>query len=102
MSMLPLHLIQQLNEANIPFEKVEKMLSLGKIMKVKNLTKLVEHNKVCDKIYVVLQGGFVSRFIDKELEIEKKALISNNEDMKAKLKEIEQVCENFEINIFRK
>lgn len=71
MSMLPLQLIQQLNEANIPFEKVEKMLSLGKIIKVKNLTKLVEHNKVCDKIYVVLQGGFVSRFIDKELEIEK-------------------------------
>ncbi|MEI7586434.1 hypothetical protein [Runella sp.] len=38
---------------------------------MKNQTKLVRHNQVCTKIYMVLKGGFVCRFIDEELEIEK-------------------------------
>lgn len=64
-------LIEELSKSNISQETIEKIMGLGQLVKVKNQTKLVRHNQVCTKIYMVLKGGFVCRFIDEELEIEK-------------------------------
>ena len=64
-------LIEELSKSNISNETIEKIMSMGRLVKVKNQTKLVRHNQVCTKIYLVLKGGFVCRFIDEELEIEK-------------------------------
>ena len=64
-------LIEELSKSNIPEETIEKIMGLGQWIKVKNQTKLVRHNQVCTKVYLVVKGGFVCRFIDEELEIEK-------------------------------
>lgn len=64
-------LIEELIKTNISHETIEKIMGLGKVVKVKNQTKLVRHNQICTKIYLVVKGGFVCRFIDEELEIEK-------------------------------
>jgi len=64
-------LIEELSKSKIPNETIEKIMGLGKLVKVKSQTKLVRHNQVCTKVYLVLKGGFVCRFIDEALEIEK-------------------------------
>lgn len=64
-------LLAELSKSNISNETIEKIMSLGKLVKVKNQTKLVRHHQVCTKIYLVVKGGFVCRYIDEKLEIEK-------------------------------
>ena len=63
--------LEELQSLNIPFDKIENIISKGKLLQVKSQTILVKPNTVCDKIYFVLKGGFVCRYIDPELEIEK-------------------------------
>jgi hypothetical protein len=62
---------QELRASNITADKLEAIVSKGKLLKVKTQTLLVKPNMVCDKVYFVLKGGFVCRYIDEELEIEK-------------------------------
>ena len=64
-------LFKELQSANISLAQIEKLLSKGKLLKVKSKSLLVQPGTICDKVYFVLKGGFVCRFIDKELEIEK-------------------------------
>ena len=64
-------LFEELQSANISLEQIEKILSKGKLLMVKSKSLLVKPGTICDKVYFVLKGGFVCRFIDKELEIEK-------------------------------
>lgn len=64
-------LIEALLQSNISNETIERIMGMGHLVTVKNQTKLVRHHQVCDKIYVVLEGGFVCRYIDEALEIEK-------------------------------
>lgn len=61
----------ELQNSRIPSEKIETILSKGKIRKVKSQTLLIEPKQVCDKAYFILKGGFVCRYMDEELEIEK-------------------------------
>lgn len=61
----------QLQSANISLDRIENLLSKGKLLKVKSKSLLVQPGTICDKVYFVLKGGFVCRYIDKELEIEK-------------------------------
>ena len=64
-------LFEKLQSSNISLDKIEKILSKGKLLHVKSQSLLVKPETICDKVYFVLKGGFVVRFIDKELEIEK-------------------------------
>jgi len=64
-------LIEELSKTNLSQETIDKVMGLGQLVKVKNQTKLVRHNQVCTKVYLVVKGGFVCRFIDEKLEIEK-------------------------------
>ena len=64
-------LFEELQSANISLVQIEKLLSKGKLLQVKSKSLLVQPGTICDKVYFVLKGGFVCRFIDKELEIEK-------------------------------
>jgi len=64
-------LFEELQAANISFEQIEKFLANGKLLHVKNQSVIVQPGTVCDKVYFVLKGGFVVRFVDKKLEIEK-------------------------------
>ena len=64
-------LFEELQSANISLEQIEKILSKGKLLMVKSKSLLVKPGTICDKVYFVLKGGFVCRFIDKEMEIEK-------------------------------
>ena len=64
-------IFDQLQSANISLDQIENLLSKGKLLKVKSKSLLVKPGTICDKVYFVLKGGFVCRFIDKELEIEK-------------------------------
>ena len=64
-------LFEDLQSYNISADKIENFLSKGKILKVKNQSLLITPGTICDKGYFVLKGGFVVRYIDKELEIEK-------------------------------
>ena len=61
----------QLQSANISLDLIENLLAKGKLLQVKSKSLLVQPGTICDKVYFVLKGGFVCRFIDKELEIEK-------------------------------
>jgi hypothetical protein len=63
--------LEELIKSNISAEKIESIIAKGKLYNVKNQTIIVKPNTVCDKAFFVLQGGFVCRYIDEELEIEK-------------------------------
>ena len=69
--MLSNQLLTELTTAQIPNETIEKIMTMGQLVKVKNQTKLVRHNQVCTKIFLVVKGGFLCRYIDEDLEIEK-------------------------------
>lgn len=64
-------LLEQLQNSNISPNKIENILSKGKLLNVKSQSLLLKPNTICDKGYFVLKGGFVCRYIDEELEIEK-------------------------------
>ena len=64
-------LFKELQSANISLVQIEKLLSKGKLLQVKSKSLLVQPGTICDKVYFVLKGGFVCRYIAKELEIEK-------------------------------
>ena len=64
-------LFEALQSANISFDQIEKLLSKGKLLQVKSQSLLVQPGTICDKVFFVVKGGFVVRFIDEELEIEK-------------------------------
>ena len=62
---------EELQSANISLDKIENLLSKGKLLHVKNYSVLLKPGTICDKVYFVLNGGFVVRYINVELEIEK-------------------------------
>ena len=64
-------LLDILQGSDVSAAKIEAIVATGKRCHIKNQTRLVEPNTVCDKIYLVLEGGFVCRYIDEELDIEK-------------------------------
>jgi len=63
--------LQELQASNITADKIETIVSKGKTLHIKNQALLIKPNTICDKAYFVLKGGFVCRYIDEELEIEK-------------------------------
>ena len=63
--------LEILQAKNISTDKIENLMSKGKLLNVKSQSLLIESNTICDKAYFVLKGGFVCRYIDEELEIEK-------------------------------
>jgi hypothetical protein len=63
--------IQSLQTSGLSPDKIGKLISLAKPLVVKNQSLLVSPNIISDKMYFVLKGGFVCRYIDIELEIEK-------------------------------
>jgi hypothetical protein len=63
--------IQLLQTSGLSPDKVGKLISTVKIIDVKNQSILIKPDTISDKMYFVLKGGFVCRFIDIELEIER-------------------------------
>lgn len=63
--------LELLQAKNISTDKIENLISKSKLLNVKSQSLLIESNTICDKAYFVLKGGFVCRYIDEELEIEK-------------------------------
>jgi hypothetical protein len=63
--------LQSLQTSNISPDKIENIISKGKLLHIKSQSLLIKPNTICDKAYFVLKGGFVCRYIDEELEIEK-------------------------------
>jgi len=63
--------LQALQSSNISPDTIENLISKAKLLHVKSQSLLVKPNTICDKAYFVLKGGFVCRYIDEELEIEK-------------------------------
>jgi hypothetical protein len=64
-------LLNDLKEANLSPEIIDFFTHKGEHIQVKNKSTLINSGTVCDKVYFVLKGGFVCRYIDTELEIEK-------------------------------
>ena len=64
-------LLEELQSSNISFDQIDKLLSKGKLVHVKSQSLLVQPGTICDKVYYVLKGGFVVRYINQELDIEK-------------------------------
>jgi hypothetical protein len=63
--------LQELQASNLTADKIEAIISKGKLIQIKSQTRLISPNQTCDKGYFVLKGGFVCRYIDEQLEIEK-------------------------------
>lgn len=63
--------LQELKASNILPDKIENIISKGKLLHIKSQSLLIKSNTICDKAYFVLKGGFVCRYINEELEIEK-------------------------------
>lgn len=63
--------LEELKASNITADKIETIVSKGKLLHIKSQTLLIKPNMICDKVYFVLKGGFVCRYINEELEIEK-------------------------------
>ena len=64
-------LLEDLQLSNISAGQIENILSKGELLHVKKQSLLVKPGSICDRAYFVLKGGFVCRYIDQELEIEK-------------------------------
>lgn len=69
--MLPQLLLQELLKANVSSDSVRKLLEIIKFQEVKNQQLLVIPGEICDKIFFVLEGGFVCRYVDEANEVEK-------------------------------
>lgn len=69
--MLPPFLIAQLSQANVSPERIEQVLRHTTLLSVKSQTLLVRPGDVCSNVYFVLSGGFVCRYINEDLDIEK-------------------------------
>lgn len=63
--------LQILINANIPEQKIQNILSKGKLRSIKNQNTLVHTDTICRNLYFVLKGGFVCRYIDNDLKIER-------------------------------
>jgi hypothetical protein len=63
--------LQLLQSSNISPALVENLVGKGKILQVKSQALLVKANTICDKMYFIMKGGFVCRYIDKQAEVEK-------------------------------
>ncbi len=63
--------LAELTKANLSPEAIALILGEIKFLEVKAQTRLVQPNEINDKAYFVLKGGFVCRYIDEALEIEK-------------------------------
>jgi hypothetical protein len=64
-------LLKELQNFNFPLNKIENILSKGKLINVKSQSVLIKPNTICNTVYFILKGGFVCRYIDEELEIRK-------------------------------
>ena len=60
---------EELQSANISLDKIENLLSKGKLLHVKNHSVLLKPGTISDKAYFVLKGCFVVRYINVGLEI---------------------------------
>lgn len=69
--MLPQFLLQELLKANVSSDSVRKLLEIIKFQEVKSQQLLVMPGEICDKIFFVLEGGFVCRYVDEANEVEK-------------------------------
>ncbi len=69
--MLPQLLLQELLKANVSSDSVRKLLEIIKFQEVKSQQLLVMPGEICDKIFFVLEGGFVCRYVDEANEVEK-------------------------------
>ncbi len=69
--MLPQLLLQELLKANVSSDSVRKLLEIIKFQEVKSQQLLVIPGEICDKIFFVLEGGFVCRYVDEANEVEK-------------------------------
>jgi hypothetical protein len=63
--------LELLQSSNMDAKTIENLISKGKLLNVKSQSLLIMSNTICDKAYFVLKGGFVCRYIDDELEIER-------------------------------
>ncbi|WP_138992486.1 Crp/Fnr family transcriptional regulator [Larkinella sp. C7] len=61
----------ELTKASLSPAVIQEIIRLGNVMKVKNQSRLVEPHQICDQAYFVLKGGFVCRYRNEDLEIEK-------------------------------
>jgi hypothetical protein len=64
-------LIKQLTDFNLNKSQIDRIIGMGKVRTVKNNVILIEHNNICDKVYYLLKGAFVCRYINEEKEIQK-------------------------------
>ncbi|MVM36975.1 hypothetical protein GO730_03685 [Spirosoma sp. HMF3257] len=69
--MLPPFLIAELNRANVSPDLMEQILKHTSFLDVKSQTLLVRPGDVCANVFLVLSGGFVCRYVDDVLDIEK-------------------------------
>jgi hypothetical protein len=51
--------------------QIEKIVTIGKIIRVKNNSVLVRNNSICDKAYFLLEGVFVCSYINEEKDLSK-------------------------------
>ena len=64
-------LIKQLSDFNLNKSQINRIISIGKILHVRNNVVLIQQNSICDKVYYLLKGAFVCRYINEEKEIQK-------------------------------
>ncbi|WP_338876880.1 hypothetical protein WBJ53_14595 [Spirosoma sp. SC4-14] len=69
--MLPPYLLTELSQAKVSPDRIGQILKQTTFLEVKSQTRLVRPGDVCNNVYFVLSGGFVCRYIDENLEIEK-------------------------------
>lgn len=69
--MLTPQLIADVLNAHVREESIEQILRVAKPMEIKNQALLVKPGEVCDKVFFILDGAFVCRYIDEELDIAK-------------------------------
>jgi hypothetical protein len=63
--------LEELQAKNIAIESISTIMSKGKLLQLKSQSLLIKPNEICDKVFFVLKGGFVCRYINEELEIQK-------------------------------
>ena len=67
----PLSFFEFLGKMGMSTHNIEMMFGHAKYFKLKSQQILITPGEICDKVYFVLNGGFVCRYIDEEFESKK-------------------------------
>jgi CRP-like cAMP-binding protein len=62
---------KQLEKFGLSDSQIEEIIGIGKAISVRKNEVIIHYNEPCNKVYYLVKGAFISRFINEEKEMQK-------------------------------